>query len=485
MADLKSFIIDFYSTYTNSAPVTTILTSPQLPSSSDVQSMIQELITFLQANGITLSNYGLVTGGVNNIINVIKKIPSLSESVKIATDNVGASSSSATSLTNALKELLAQLEESGETMTYTTPDMETETGTSSTTSGILRARRPHGQSSVTKFKGLGTKVSEIQTNSANTTANYTSFIGKVKSAVTSIVNGSGSSTSNSTTANTTSNGNSTSNNSSSVTTSNNVFNTSGNTSSGVPNNIINNIVRNFLSSRNFGGRIKRPGTNTNNSSITDLTNFKAPSPTSNPTQTSTVVETTDYYEISSAIQNGLISITYSYYPANSQTSSFSCTFSLLPNSLISLSLSAYETVINSSNEIKNTLCQNSGYAASTSPTNTDMWNVYLIWLYSYLATGVASQLGFGNVEPFPGPTTGSVNYMLNEDYMNKVGNFGLTIQISTMDTDVAGLTSISIPDSWSLFMYNFGKNRRGGSSDKYMAMAIVSAMKAQTETTST
>lgn len=484
MAELKSFIIDFYSTYTNGAPVTTILIAPQLPSSTDVQSMIQELITFLQSNGITLSNYGLVSGGVNNIINAVKKLPSLSESIKTATDSVGSNSSNATSLITSLQSLLAELESEGASTTYTTPDMETEIGASSTTTGNLRARRPHGQSSVTKFKGLGAKVSEMQTNSTTTSTNYTNFINKVKSAVTSIVNGSASaSTTTSTTSSTTNNTVSTSTNSSMTTT--NLFNTSGTTSSGVPNNIINNIVRNFLSNRNFGGRINKTGGTTNNTSITDLLNFKAPAPETNPTQTSTVVETTDYYEVSSAVQSGLIYVTYSYFPANSQTSSFSCTFSLLPNSLISLSLSAYESSIRSSNEIKTTLCQNAGYAASASPTNSDMWNTYLIWLYSYLGTGVASQLGFGNIKPFPGPTTGSVNYMLNEDYMNKVGNFGLTIQTSTMDSDDAGLTSISIPDSWSMFMYNFGKNRRGGSSDRYMAMAVVSAMKSQTDTTST
>ena len=487
MTDLKSFVIDFYSTYSNGTPVTNVITAPQLPSSNDIQAMVQELITFLQTNGITLANYGLVSGALSNIINAVKKIPTISDNIKSTIDSFLNNSTNSSSLISSLQSLLTELEAKGINITYVTPNMETGTGISSSLVGNLRSRRPHGQSSIVKFKGLGTIVSEMQANNINMSTNYTNFINKVKSAVNYLANSSKTTT---TAATTTATTNTTGTTSTTTTTNNaatinplNIFNTAGPSTTGQPNNIINNIVKNIVGNYTFGGRVKPNANNLTNTSITDLSNFKAPSPTTNPTETSTVVESTDYYEVSSAIQGELIVVTYSYFPANSQTSSFSCTFSLLPSSLISLSLSAYSSSTNCANEIKTTLCQNAGYATSATPTNTDMWTTYLIWLFSYLGTGVASQLGFGNIVPFPGPTTGAVNYMLNENYLDKVGNFGLTIQTSTMNSDAAGLTSISIPDSWSVFMYNFGKNRKGGSTNKYMATSIASTIKAQTQVT--
>lgn len=488
MSELGSFVIDFYVTCTNGSAVSTIITQPVIPTKTSVTTSIENLISYIQANGINFSNYSMINDGVNSL-------PYSSSTTSSEEDTSGygeimnkikSSLSSKESLIKNLQELLEKVKTDSDSIDITTPDMEIPSGSSPSVVGNLKARRTGGKSDVSKFQGLGSKFSGLQSDSSNLYTGLSKFVGAVKAAVNSLnseVSGTGSGSA----AVSTTSGQSSQQSSggSSLT---DVFNTSGTVSgqsSGTPNNIINNIAKTIMGGRVPGvnsktGRKKPNKTTTkNNTSISSLNSYKAPVPTTVPNTTGTA-QTTDYYEISTSISGGYINVLYSYYPANSTTSSYAFTFSISSRSLISLSLCAYLKSTHSSQTVKTSIIDHSGYTGSTD--NLGIWCSYLIWLYSYLGTGVASQLGLNTIIAFPEEELGSVNYMMDFDYMQKVGNFSLSLQKSTMDSDDGALLDVSIPYVWPNMMYSFDHTKKYACQENYMANAVVKTIKSNTET---
>lgn len=484
MTEFNPFMIDFYVTYVNGAPVATVLNSPQPPTSSNITTLLEELITFIQSYGINFQSFSLINGQIEQIMTNYKSSPKSSPDVIDQFDKTKSSATSKEALLSNLNILITMIKGDGETTTYTTPDMETNVGTPPAIVGNLRTKRLTGQANVEKFQGVGEKVKFLQTDVDKLNTSYVSFITKVKSSFLTM-----NSSTNNSTMNSTVNNNSTMNssvNNSNIATSKKttaLTTTTGKTPSGVPNNFINNIAAILIGTRKLNKT--RYGGKTNTPVVPpEISSFQYSAPTQISKTTSSVQSTSDYYEISTSQsqQSGLINLTYSYYPGGSQTSSFACTFSLLTSSLSSLSFAAFTGAVNSNNQVKNELVENSGYGGSTSPTNNDLWISYLIWLYSYLSTGVSSQLGFGNITPFPQLVNGSVNYMIDYDYMQKVGNFGLTVQQSTMDSDDAAILGVSIPASWPSLMYSFDPDKKYGGQEQYMGKSIVNTIKKHTST---
>ena len=72
--------------------------------------------------------------------------------------------------------------------------------------------------------------------------------------------------------------------------------------------------------------------------------------------------------------------------------------------------------------------------------------------------------------------------MLDLEYMQKVGNFSLTLQKSTLSSDSAAMLDISIPYGWVKMMYSFDNTKRYGLQDNYMAESVVNTIKAYTTT---
>lgn len=479
MTEYNPYIIDFFVTYNNGAPSTTVLTQPlpQPPSSSNVKTSLEELYTFIQTYGLTIQSFTLINGQLEKILSNYKSSSKSSSDIIEQFDKTKTSASSKDLLLQNINTLISMIKEDTTTTTYTTPDMETTTGTPPAIVGNLRTKRTTGHTNVTKFQGLGDKVKNLQTDMNKLSTNYSTFVSKVKNAFSS------------------DNSNSNTTNNSKIVTSqnsNNVNNTSGQAAPGIPNNFINNVAMMLVGNRKLGtlngSKRNRNGGKINTGVLSnDLETFQvnAPQTMSNTTASvNTQNVQTDYYEISSSYssQTGLLNIIYSYYQAGSQTSIFACTFSLTLPSLSSLSSVAYYKSINESNQVKNKLVENAGYIGSTSPTNQDLWISYLIWLFSYLSTGVSSQLGFGNIIPFPQITNNSVNYMFDYDYMQKVGNFGLTVQQSTMNSDNAAMLGVSIPSIWPSLMYSFDPTKKHGSQEQYMGSAVVNIVNKYTST---
>ena len=117
---------------------------------------------------------------------------------------------------------------------------------------------------------------------------------------------------------------------------------------------------------------------------------------------------------------------FAYFSTGSNVSTFACSFYLSVFSLIRLSSVAYKNVLDYPDV--QVLANNVGYY-SENLSDSQKWQIYLIWLYSFfLAFGVSSQLGFDILKPFPGQRTGTANYMINRTYLEAVGNVSLPIQ---------------------------------------------------------
>lgn len=485
---LSPFLISFYVTYVNSGVTTVVTTRPTPPVVSTTSftdtNNIQSLINYVSTNGVNLGTLGFINNSISSIVASFSGTSSSTVSSQLTT--LPGATSSKQNLITSLTNLKKSLSSAASTSTLVLP---TETdGTAPSASGGVIPIKTYQTSKVTKFTGLGTKVEGIQTNSVTVNSSYNTFIGKVQAAVTSIVNGTAKPVPVPhphphhrhprprprpipplfaevipTTVPTSSRDFS------------RPFDKSCGAPNGVPNNFFNNVAKAIFGTANTG-------TCKDNAAIIQLIDFKGPTDLVDPTQTTTVVEATDFYEVSTSVQNGFLIVTYAYYSANSTSSSFACTFSLSPQSVISLSGNAYKNVLTLPGAEKTKLCTAAGINTS-SPSNSDMWASYLIWMFSYLSLGVSSQLGLNNVNSFPGVTTGSVNYMLNNGYLEAVGNFGVTLETTTMDSDIAGLVSVAIPNLWPTLMYSIGTVALSGSQSKYQANVISTMMQKQTTTT--
>lgn len=462
MSELSSFVIDFYVTYNNGSAVTTVVNQPILPTKSNVTTTIEYLIAYVEANGITFQNYSMVSDGVNSIPVPTTSMEDDGTGYTELMNKIKSSISSKETLIKYLQELLTKIKAEGSTMDVTTPDMETTSGTKTSIVGNLRSRRTGGSSVVTKPETLGAKVSTLQTDSSKLYTSLSKFIGAVKNTFNSM----NSDQPHSTPMNT-------------ITTSMNTGTVSGRTGA-TPNNIIDNIAKTLVGGRTPGMAPRRGPRNGNvqkPANMTSINTFPIPVPTLTSSTTVTS-QPTNYYEVSTSVSNGYINVLYSYYLANTTTSAYAFTFSLSPKSLISLSYSGYSKAISLSSTAKTNIIDHSCYSGSTD--NTGIWTSYLIWLYSYLSIGVASQFGLNGINPFPEEEQGSVNYMLDFDYMQKVGNFSLTLQKSTLSSDSADMLDIGIPYIWPRLMYSFDNLKKYGSQDGYMAETIVNTIKTYT-----
>lgn len=473
--NLNSFIIDFYCSVVNGMSTTNLITGATPPSSSNITDNIQGLIDFINANGITISSYTPISNEVESISTSINSNSSLSVKYSENLKNVQSSMTSKDQLLVSLKDLQKKLQNENISTEITTPDEDTTVTPPPTNNGNTRSKRTTSTTTVTKSKTIGDQISSLKNSESINSTNLSTLVTKLKAGIQSIVDGTSNSVNNP-------------NFFSAVTSKNSgIFNTQGKTKSGPRNNLINNIAERLIGTTNMNGAPRNRSTvgKPHSNSLNELMTYVPTSSiTINEPTVSTNVQTSDYYEISTTNNNGYITVMYSYFLGGSSTSSYSFSFNISPISLISLSMIGYSAACKSSTQIKTELCQNAGYIASSNPTNNDLWNSYLIWLYSYLGTGVASQLGYGNISAFPSIQSGSVNYMLMNKYMESVGNFGLTIQIYNLDSMSSTLTSISIPGYWPSLMYSFDKSNNENTYEQYKAKSVVSMLSGQISTTS-
>lgn len=174
----------------------------------------------------------------------------------------------------------------------------------------------------------------------------------------------------------------------------------------------------------------------------------APAPTTEISRISTM-SVSDMYEISTSIENELLSVHFAVYLAGEQNSSYACKFYLSPITLVRLSNIAYSSALDKGGV---SLLEKVGIVGDFNAQN--VWNSYLIWLLSYVSFGVTSQLYDDfSLASFPGSKFTSVNYMLTKPYLEIVGTLGISKQLGKRNSMTDKFLSLIIPDDWIDFMY--------------------------------
>lgn len=450
MCDSKfaPFIINFYTTYLNGLPVTTVITSPPTPGNCDIIKHIKELICYIESIYICNENYYSIVERINFIKREISLKIHYFEKVKDLICELDKVFSSKHLILEILKSILSILDVDSDVRgELILPSKDHCRCPSKAIVQNLNKKRTTTTTVVQEFEPVSNKLLALQTEITTIATNSATFVSKVKNAFNSIAGGY----------------NNCNYNSSELSEPIQVYRrTRRPVSPQASTNIINNIARSLVGPRYYNNynRGSPPRGRYNkkhcNNAVSELYLYEPA--IINPIQLtpSTEIKTTDYYEISSSYSDGTINVLYAYYPACSKTSSFACTFSLTPDSFISLSLNAYDNVIRLPLDIKNEICQYSGYnCMSSNPNNSDLWYSYLIWVYSYMSTIISKQLGFNLIKTdLPINKAGSANFTLGADYLQKVGNYGLTLEIATMDSDVAAMVGVSIPHEWPNLMYS-------------------------------
>lgn len=461
MTTMESFVIDFYTTVVNNSPVTTISTPAITPNSSSITTSIEKFVSYLESNKITINNIAFVRSNITDIENLLKKFPEYNTFVA----KLKETETNTDGLIANLKILINKIKTTSSTTPTTIEDVtEPSSGTAPAKMPAQKTKRVGGLSTNTEFVSISTKITNVETNIKGLAENYSSFITKINAAFTSLSKGT--STIPPRTTDTTKK--------QKVTVSAAVNNN---------NNIINNIAKFLVGNRNaqyiIGTRpqpVKSKKQIETTPQIVNISSFQPYSLQGTVTSSQTSVEkiATDYYEVSTSIRTDYIVVLFSYYPANSTTSSFACTFCLNIKQLAFLSGNAFKKIIAENAVNKAEAVDNSGVSGSTTPGH--LWNSYLIWVYSYLSFCVASQLGFGIFPSVPKRGDLSVNYMLAHEYMQKIGNCGITLSSSTMSSTHAALLKVAIPHNWPRYMYSYNNNTSMVSEDEYLAKTIVTTI---------
>lgn len=491
MSNFPAYIIDFYMTVSGSSPIASIIVAPSLPSATSIQSSISKLIGYLKTEGINLNNFSLVNSSLTTIINNINTNLPSSSTLSEQITATQASSSDSTSLINNLQLLLTYINTNTSTNpSFISPEEDTQTASPPTYIYSLRNKKPQTTTSVTKFQSLGSKVSGMQTNANLTSSSLNTFITKVKNAVNEITNPNSTTSTTNPLITTTSNGR--------VTANPNFF---GNLFSSFINNRPTNMSnQSRINNRRRNNRLNNSNTtqtvtsvSTQQSTVTrgaihDLHIFNILAPTTDPTATaSTVNAVADSYEVSTSQNGNVLMVTFSYFTAGSTTSTFACSYNLTMASLVSIANSAYNASLNLTSAEKQSICQKAGYSTSSTPSSLDLWISILICILSYLSFGVASQLGAVITIPYSGTTTGSANYMLNQNYINNVSNISLPIYLSTKDSSTKALLSTGILGKLSDSMYYDSSDSKSSTnsygSAQTIANSIIDMMNANTATT--
>lgn len=496
-SNLSSFEISFY-VYDNSGTPQSLLLSaqPQPPSGSssdNVIKAIEDLKTFVSTNGINLKNLPLVKSEVQSISGTVNSSSSYSsDSTELASQLESNISSSA-----SLQQILTQLQTSIATTTSSdsevvTPETDTTSAPPAYISSIQTKKYTTPQTNVTSTSTIGSKVKGLSDANTTINANMTTMLNKVKGAFNNLLTNKDNKTTHSSTTN-------------ADTILSGILgeqSTSSGKSGTVQNNVFNNIVKSFVgdgTTRQRGGGRKpitrKPPTTTANGTTTtstkpnaELNAYQIPNPTATSEDANpTITTTSDYYQVTATENSGRLMITYGYFTGVASQSTKSFTFYLNPASLVYLSTNAYNKVSKANSQMRTNICKSVGYTpVSGSATNQELWCCYLIWMLSYLSFGVGTQLyPSSSYVSFPTSIDGSnaFNYMLGYEYMEQVGNFGMTCQMYNMNSEQKSFLKVGLPGNWPYLMYSATKKPKCYC--EYTAGAINTVLNQQLSTSST
>lgn len=447
--NLNNFVVKFKVSYINEELSVKFSYPASQPTSTDIINEITELENFVKSNGITLSNYSPISISVESITT---KLSSMSSNYSSDVKSISTSSTSKEALLQQLQNIKTKLmsDQNVSETKLVTPDDETGNTPPPSMTNSKRNTSKQDTTKVTTNKTIGQLVTELQNNSTKSNNNFSTFVSKVKSAFGT------------------------------KQTTNNTTSSSSQIVAGSKNdNIFYKLADSIVNRRGLTGKNltikKKPTTTSSENNINELLKYQPDKPSEISTTTDTVVSS-DSYEIETTVNNNYLQVTYAYYKGGETNSSKAFTFNLLPGSLISLSLKAYTKAKTLSNSDKVSLLISD--TTSSIPTDSELWNGYLLWLFSYLSTGVGSQLYDTDIKEFPSlGKRNAVNYMMGYSYMNSVGNIGLTLQSQSLDTQQQVILSVSIPHEWPSLMYGHENDHT-----LYIAQSIVSMIKNETST---
>lgn len=459
MSSLSSFIISF-TTYYNNGVTTTVSTYPTAPdmSSSDISANISNLINTLETQGITLKNNSSVKRSTNSISTELQS-GNYSSDIETMAAELPNSTSSASQLIDLLKQLKEKIDSSTSTETSVEDDTE-DTKNASISSVQTNSQKFTSSVPITSPTSKDEELSSLTSSVDTTNKSLNKLLNTLKSSVSSMNTSLQNSTKNS------------SSRSASSTLSSILGSSTTTTSSTVSrrnDNFFNNLVNNLLfqpttQTRNRNRRNKnlpptKPSTNNTSGLLSQISKLSTdlntiPNASVNTSTTTTTTNTSDFYSISTQVKDNSLSVMYSYFQANSNTSSHNITFYLSQKSLMWLSMNAYEAAKNLSVSEKSNLCMKSGLNGSDTSDNA-LWAAYLICILSFLSRCVSSQL-YSEDPIAPSSISGlsSYNYMLGRQYLESVGNFGLNLQQYGKDSDESSFIELAVPGKWSDLMYS-------------------------------
>jgi len=451
---------------------------PQPPTSTGIEHDIDQLTSFINSKGINVTTFTAIQGSISALKSKISSMDINDETItsdlallESSTGDKGLLKDTLQSLKNALSKY--------KSTDLIDPDSDVKTGPKPQTTINRNLGKQLPKIKTTKYKSIGSKVKSIDSSFVSFGQSIGTFINKVKSSMSSTSNKTGNNGVQSLISNVTN----------ALDINNSNTNTRQNTSSksNEKNNIFNNVAKSMMGQNQGvyirGTRALMSGSNqnsTNNvSSTLSLSSYKAPQVTSSLNNTTSQVTAYSYDIVTKQVDSRL-EVSYSYYPAN-ETQYYTCNYYLNPESLKSLSLRAYEKVSSMSSNEQQQIISTYGL-----PTTSNVWEAYLVWLLSYISLGVSSQsVTYNSTDHiYPSiPEFNTPNYMMINDYMEVVGNFGITLAIiSTHNSQEAQLLSIAIPRDWPSYMYSDEKGKTKKSYELSKALSIVKLISQQTLT---
>ena len=452
---LSQFIITFTTYYTTS--VTTTISVFPTYSSNNIESILtecEELISYIENNGISNSNRTTLTSKLNSLKTNINS-STLSNDIKNASSSITVSD--VPTLVNNLNVVKESIQNVVDNDLYdkVLPNEDTE-NTPNSSITIAKQNKNTYTGEVIDPESLTTQITNLKEEMKKSNTSLTALINTLKTSISSM------STNLQTNSSTT--------NKSAITVVNNILGKQKVTKTNRQNNVFSNLVNSILfdpantvrlnrSTRRRTTGVTTTTTSTTTTGIipqlselnTEMSNI--PKPTTTSSTTTKTVSTTDYYIISTSLKNNSLCINYSYFEAGSSTSSKNIVFYLSPKSLIYISMLAYKASKKLTETEKQQLCEKSGL----DPTNTsqeNLWCAYLICIFSFLSMCVSSQL-YDTDKPTPTSLSelNSYNYMLDSNYLDKVGNYSINLQTLGKRSDVSSLMKVGIPGKWSQMMF--------------------------------
>lgn len=157
--------------------------------------------------------------------------------------------------------------------------------------------------------------------------------------------------------------------------------------------------------------------------------------------------------------------------------SYGVSYSLKIESLSYISTEAYNNVTNISESGKQKICSDYGITPkSLTVTNQEIWNAYLVFLFTYLSLSVYCIVDPSNSLGIQLPETDYKNlmFLLRPDILESFSNISIPVSSLKMSDDSKQITGLSTARNWTFYMYK--RTNPETSTNSAIGQSIVSAL---------